>query len=360
MHPSAQSYYDVRNPVDQTLLGQVPQTSQEEFNDIVAKSKSAFKTWSQTPVVNRQRYMFDLAHLIKQNNQELVDAIVEEHGKTIPDAKGDIHRGLEVVEHACSMASLSMGETVYNIARNIDCYNYRLPLGVTAGICPFNFPAMIPLWMFPLSITLGNTMVMKPSERVPSTTLLLAKYMKEIGIPDGVFQVVNGGFDTVKHIVEHKDIKSISFVGGNNAGEYIHTNGSKNGKRVQANMAAKNHCLILPDADKEEVINQLVGAAFGSTGQRCMALTTAVFVGDSKDMIPIIKEKAQKLTIGPGNREGVDISPVSFPEQKTRINAILDTVEPEGGKFLLDGRGYVNSEFPNGNWVAPSMVEVTD
>jgi malonate-semialdehyde dehydrogenase (acetylating) / methylmalonate-semialdehyde dehydrogenase len=287
--------------------------------------------------------MFDFCHLIRKNSEELARCITEEHGKTLPDARGDVQRGMEVVEHGCSMASLSMGSTLLNAARGIDTISYNLPLGVCAGVAPFNFPAMIPLWMIPLSITLGNTFVLKPSERVPSTSLLLAQYLQEVGLPKGVFNIVNGGFDTVKQICSHKDIKAISFVGGNNAGEYIYTEGSKNGKRVQANLAAKNHCLIMPDAEPEEAINQLVGAGFGASGQRCMALSVAVFVGDSYNIIDGVVDKAKKLKIGAGVEDGVDVCPVAYKELKDRILSILDTVEKEGGKFLLDGRRYQNS-----------------
>jgi len=207
--------------------------------------------------------------------------ITAEHGKSIIDSKGDIFRGFEVVEHACSFTSLAMGETVENVARNVDIYSYRAPLGVCAGICPFNFPAMIPLWMYPLSITLGNTYVLKPSEKVAGTAEILIDLLEQSGVPKGVVNVVQGGKDTVTQICEHPDIKAVSFVGGNQAGEYIYRTASNHGKRAQVNMGAKNHAIIMPDADKDDAINAMIGACFGSAGQRCMAISVSVMVGES-------------------------------------------------------------------------------
>jgi len=207
--------------------------------------------------------------------------ITKEHGKSLADAAGDVFRGYEVVEHACSFTSLAQGETTQSVASGVDIYSYRAPLGVMAGIAPFNFPAMIPLWMYPLSITLGNTYVLKPSERVAGTTELLIDLLKESGVPDGVVNVVQGGRDTVTQICKHEDIKGVSFVGANEAGEYIYTTASAHGKRAQVNMGAKNHAIVMPDADKEDTINACIGACFGSTGQRCMAISVVVMVGDS-------------------------------------------------------------------------------
>lgn len=258
--------------------------------------------------------MFDLQAKIRQASEELAETLTREHGKTLPDARGEVQRGLEVVEHSCSIGTLTMGETVQNVAKGIDTYSYRVPLGVTAGVTPFNFPCMIPLWMIPLSITTGNTMILKPSEKNPGTSLIIARLLQEVNLPKGVCNILHGGFETVKSMCEKNPIRAISFVGGNNAGEYIHENASRNGKRCQINMAAKNHAVIMPDADQEETLNALVGAAFGATGQRCMAISVAVFVGDSKKWIPSLVEKSKTLVVGAGHEKGVDVSPLSYRE----------------------------------------------
>lgn len=255
--------------------------------------------------------MFEYVAKLRQSHEELAQAITREQGKTIVDARGDVQRGIEVVEHCCSIATIMMGETSENLSKGIDSYSYRVPLGVSSGVAPFNFPVMIPLWMFPVGITCGNTYIMKPSEKVAGASNILARLLNEINLPKGVVNFVQGGHDTVNNIIEHPTIKTISFVGSNTAGEHIHINGSKYGKRVQSNMGAKNHGIICPDADKEDALNSLAGAAFGATGQRCMALSTAIFVGESQKWIPELVERAQKLKIGNGADNSVDIGPLT-------------------------------------------------
>jgi malonate-semialdehyde dehydrogenase (acetylating)/methylmalonate-semialdehyde dehydrogenase len=230
----------------------------------------------------RQRYMFDYLKLLKDNQDKLAKCITNEHGKIYADSMGDIMRGLEVVEQACNVAPLYLGDTIENISRSVDMYNYRTPLGVTAGVCAFNFPVMIPLWMYPLATVCGNTFILKPSERVAGASVILSEMIKEIGLPKGVFNMVHGGRDLVDNICTHPDIKAISFVGSTQGGEHIWKLGTSHGKRVQSNMGAKNHAVVMPDADKEETINSLIGACFGSSGQRCMAISVVVFVGDVK------------------------------------------------------------------------------
>jgi len=264
---------------------------------------------------------------------------------------------LEVVEHACGTSHIYTGETIENISKGIDCYSFRAPIGVCAGISAFNFPAMIPLWMIPLAITCGNTFVLKPSERVPGTTMHLIKLMEEIGIPKGVFNVIHGGFDTTKMICQHPDIRAVSFVGGNQAGEWIYKEAAAHGKRAQCNMGAKNHAIVMPDCDKEDALNAIVNAAFGASGQRCMALTTAVFVGETGEWVKEIGEKAKSFKIGPGEKEGVDISPVCYPELKERILSICGTAEKEGAKVVLDGTKYVHPEYPKGNFISPTIID---
>jgi malonate-semialdehyde dehydrogenase (acetylating) / methylmalonate-semialdehyde dehydrogenase len=289
---SATKWYDIRNPATQDLVAKVPQSTDKELNEAVDTAAEAYKTWSKTPILTRQRFMLDLQAKIRRDMDILAELITKENGKTLADARGDVTRGLEVVEHACGLSHLNMGETVENISRGIDCYSYRIPLGVCAGIPAFNFPAMIPLWMFPYAITLGNTFVIKPSERVAGSTMHLAKLCHEIGIPKGVFSVIHGDFHTTKFLCENPTIKALSFVGGNKAGDFIYETGSKNNKRMQVNMGAKNHGVIMPDADEEDALNAICAAAFGAAGQRCMALPVAVFVGTSKNWIPKLVEKA--------------------------------------------------------------------
>jgi malonate-semialdehyde dehydrogenase (acetylating)/methylmalonate-semialdehyde dehydrogenase len=353
----ATKWYDIYNPATQELVNRVPQTTKEEFNEAVSSAEEAFKTWKDVPILVRQRYMFDLLAKLKENHEELAKAITREQGKTIIDARGDVQRGMEVVEHTLSFASIMMGETSENISKNIDLYSYRVPIGVCAGIAPFNFPVMIPLWMFPVGITCGNTYIMKPSEKVAGACGIIAQLLHDVKIPKGVVNFVHGGHDTVNNILEHPAIRAVSFVGSNQAGEYIYEKGAKNGKRVQSNMGAKNHGVVLPDADKEEALNALTGAAFGATGQRCMALSTAIFVGDAQNWIPDLVERARKLKISSGSDENTDLGPLCDAGLKERVIGLINQAEKEGAKIPLDGRGYVNPQYPKGNFVGPTVLD---
>jgi len=300
--------------------------------------------------------MLKYQELLKQHQDDIAREIVREHGKSHVDAMGSVMRGFEVVEHAASFNSLAMGETVENVAKNVDIQSYRVPLGVCAGICPFNFPAMIPLWMFPMAITLGNTYVMKPSEKVPGATNILMDLLQQSGVPDGVVNIVQGGHETVDHICTHPDIKAVSFVGGNQAGEHIYRLSSHHGKRCQSNMGAKNHAIVMPDADKEDTVNALVGACYGSTGQRCMAISTVVMVGDSTDWIPDLVEKSSKLTVGKG-AENFDVAPLITKDSLDRIQDILAKCDSDGSKIVLDGRNIKVENMPNGNWIGPTVID---
>lgn len=249
-----------------------------------------------------------------------------------------------------------MGETLENLSKNIDTYSYRQPLGVCAGICPFNFPAMIPLWMFPLALTTGNTYILKPSEKNPGASTIIAELSQDI-FPPGVLNIIHGSKNSVDFICDHSYIKAISFVGGNQAGEYIHARGTKNGKRVQSNMGAKNHALILPDAKRDRTIDLLVGAAFGATGQRCMALPIAIFVGESQNWIPDLVEKAKKLKIGPGSDPEAQVGPLITSESKNRVESLIESGKKEGAKVLLDGRNpKVPKGFEKGNFIGPTII----
>jgi malonate-semialdehyde dehydrogenase (acetylating) / methylmalonate-semialdehyde dehydrogenase len=329
------------------------------MDEMVAASNSAaeaFKTWSNVPVSTRQRIMFKYQDLIRTNTDRIADSIIQENGKTLVDAQGDVFRGLEVVEASCNTATAMMGETLGGLASNIDTYSYRQPLGVVAGVCPFNFPAMIPLWMFPLALACGNTFVMKPSERTPSTTMLLAELAIEAGLPAGVLNIIHGAREAVTFVCEDPNIKAISFVGSNPAGEYIHDVGTKNGKRVQSNMGAKNHATILPDADEDATINALVGAGFGAAGQRCMALSTAIFVGETKNWIDEIAKRAATLKVGPGNDPTSDLGPLISVASKERVCRLIQSAIDEGAEVILDGRDVSVDGFPDGNFVGPTVI----
>ena len=272
------------------------------------------------------------------------------------DAEGDVFRGIQVVEHACSVTSLQLGETLPSIARDMDSMSFRVPLGVCAGITPFNFPAMVPLWMFPLAIVCGNTYVIKPSERDPGACMMLVGMLEECGVPPGVVNVIHGAQEAVNFICDSPEIRAISFVGSDVAGKHVYERGSKNGKRVQSNMGAKNHGVVMPDANKEHTLNQLVGAAFGAAGQRCMALSTAIFVGESKEWLNDLVERAKKLKVGPGSAPDADLGPVISPQSKQRIMSLVESGIKEGAKCILDGRGIKVPGYEKGNFVGPTIL----
>lgn len=350
----------VFNPATQEVVCQVPNSTQEEMKRAEAGAVEAFKLWKEVPVQQRQRVFLKLQEKIRAHTEELALSITTEQGKTLADARGDVFRGLEVVETACAMGNNFMGETQENLARGLDTYTYRQPLGVTAGICPFNFPAMIPLWMFPVSTACGNTMLLKPSEKDPSATMLLAKLAQESGLPDGVLQVVHGAHSTVNFLCDAPAVRAISFVGGNQAGHYIFDRGTKNGKRVQANLGAKNHATILPDADKEATINAIIGAAFGAAGQRCMALSCVIFVGETVNWLPEIVERASKLKVGAGIDPTTEVGPLISTQSKQRVEDLIAAGVKDGAQLLLDGRNVKVPGYPNGNFVGPSIIHGVD
>lgn len=353
---AATTFTDVTNPATQELLYRTPNSTQSEMEAAVKAAQEAFPKWRSVTLPNRIRVMHKYAQLIRDNMKELAAIITKEQGKTLVDAEGDVFRGLEVVEHCCGLSSLALGETLEDVATNMDTYSVRQPLGVCAGIAPFNFPAMIPLWMFPIAITLGNTYIVKPSERVPGCVLRLVELAHEAGVPEGVVNIVHGSKDSVNFICDHPAIRAISFVGGNTAGTYIHARGTANGKRVQSNLGAKNHAVIMPDADKDHAINSLVGAACGAAGQRCMALSVAIFVGDAANWLPEVAEKAKGLRVGAGHLPGVDVGPLISVESKQRVESLIASGAKEGANILVDGRGIKVNGFENGNFVGPTVI----
>ncbi|EFX80854.1 hypothetical protein DAPPUDRAFT_303718 [Daphnia pulex] len=349
-------WIDLCDPATNEVITKVPKSTREEMENAVESAKAAYKTWSKTSILTRQQVMLRYQHIIRNNMKELAKSITSEQGKTLVDAEGDVLRGLQVVEHCCSVTSLQLGETMPNIAKDMDTLSFRTPLGVCAGITPFNFPAMIPLWMFPVALVCGNTYIVKPSERDPGACMMLVDMLREAGAPDGVVNVIHGAHDSVNFICDHPDIKAISFVGSDQAGQYIYERGSRHGKRVQANMGAKNHGVIMPDANKENTLNQLVGAAFGAAGQRCMALSTALFVGEAANWIPDLVERAKKLKVNAGHIADADLGPVISPEAKNRINKLVQSGIDEGAHCILDGRKIVVPGFEKGNFVGPTIL----
>lgn len=346
---------DVTDPATNKLIAQAPQSTASELNSAVSSAKTAFESWRNIPVQQRQRIMLKYQDLIRRYTEDIANLITLEQGKTLTDAKGDIFRGLEVVESACYLGPSLMGEALGSLSDGLDCVSYRQPLGVCAGIAPFNFPAMIPLWMFPVACTAGNTFVMKPSEKTPGACMMLAHLAQEAGLPDGVLNIVHGAKDTVDFICDAPDIRAISFVGSNAAGEYIHARGTARGKRVQANLGAKNHAVILPDAP-DGAANALAGAAFGAAGQRCMALSVVVFVGEAKKMLPEIIAEGQRYAVGCGFDDGVDVGPLISRESKGRVESIIAQSVDEGATLELDGRGMVVQGYETGNFVGPTVL----
>ncbi|WP_299787862.1 CoA-acylating methylmalonate-semialdehyde dehydrogenase [uncultured Shewanella sp.] len=345
----------VTNPANNEQIAVINSATVEEVENAVASAKVAFKSWKEVPVSERARVMFNYQHLLKTHHDEIATILAQETGKTFEDAKGDVWRGIEVAEHACNIATLLMGETVENVARSIDTYSYTQPLGVCAGITPFNFPAMIPLWMFPLAIACGNTFVLKPSEQDPMTPQRLVELFEEAGAPKGVLQLVHGDKVAVDTLLKHKDIKAISFVGSVGVGQYIYKTGTDNLKRVQAFAGAKNHCVIMPDANKQQVINNLVGASVGAAGQRCMALSVAVFVGAAKEWIPELKEALAKVKPGLWDDKDAGYGPVISPAAKARVLSLIEQGKSEGAECLLDGSAFTVPGHESGNWVGPTM-----
>ena len=354
------SWIPVTNPATGLVIAEAPATLTEEVNRAVASAKAAFESWREVPVPERARLMLNYQHLLKQNHDDIAEILSQETGKTFADAKGDVWRGIEVVEHACNISSLMMGETVENVAREIDTYSLIQPLGVCAGITPFNFPAMIPLWMFPLAIACGNTFILKPSEQDPLTPTRLAELFLEAGFPKEVLQVVHGGKEQVDQLLNHPDIKAISFVGSAQVGQHIYRTGTQNLKRVQCMTGAKNHMVVMPDANRQQVINHLVGASVGAAGQRCMAISVAVFVGPSKDWIPDVAEAIGRVKPGLWNDEDAGFGPLISPQARQRVLALIASGKQEGAQCLVDGSDFTLPEYPEGNWIGPSVFsEVT-
>lgn len=346
---------DVVNPATQAVLARVPMATRGEVDAAVACAAQAFKSWRRTPIGTRARIFLKYQQLIREHMGELAAILTSEQGKTLADAEGDVFRGLEVVEHAAAIGNLQLGEFANNVAGGVDTYTVLQPLGVCAGITPFNFPAMIPLWMFPMAIATGNTFVLKPSEQDPLVTMRLVELALQAGIPKGVLNVVHGGEEVVNAICDHPDIQAVSFVGSTKVGTHVYRRASLAGKRVQCMMGAKNHAVVLPDANREQTLNALAGAAFGAAGQRCMAASTAVMVGAAREWIGELVDKARGLKVNAGTEPGTDVGPVISCAARERVEGLIASGVEQGARLELDGRKPSVPGYEQGNFIGPTV-----
>lgn len=347
----------VTNPANNQEIARAPVATDAEVEAAIAAAQAAFETWKKIPTPERARVMMRYQHLLKEHHDELATILASETGKTFDDAKGDVWRGIEVVEQAMNIPALMMGETVENVARNIDTYSYTQPLGVCVGITPFNFPAMIPLWMFPMAIACGNTFVLKPSEQDPLTPMRLAELFVEAGAPKGVLNIVHGGKEQVDILLNHPTVKAVSFVGSVPVGQYIYRTATSNMKRAQCFAGAKNHTVIMPDANKEHVLNNMVGASVGAAGQRCMAISVAVFVGESQEWIDELADRIAQVKPGIWDDKDAGFGPLISPKAKARVLELIQSGKDEGATCLVDGSDTTVAGYEQGNWVGPTVFK---
>lgn len=350
---------DVFNPATGEVTKQVALASKQTVEQAISAAEAAFPAWRNTPPVKRARVMFRFKELLEQNSDKICKLIGEEHGKISHDAAGELQRGIENVEYACGAPELLKGEHSKNVGPNIDSWSEFQPLGVVAGITPFNFPAMVPMWMFPLAIVCGNTFILKPSERDPSSTLFIAQLLKEAGLPDGVMNVVNGDKEAVDTLLSDERIKAVSFVGSTPIAEYIYATANANGKRCQALGGAKNHAILMPDADMDNAVNQLLGAAFGSSGERCMALSVAVTVGDEAGdaLVAKMTEGMKGLSVGEHTNANNDFGPVITKAHQEKVNGYIASAVEEGATLVVDGRNPTVEGFENGYFVGATLID---
>lgn len=349
------NWVDVLNPATQEVVAQVPFATLDEVDAAIENAHEAFQTWKLVPMGQRMRIMLKLQNLIRENTTKLAEMITLEHGKTLPDAEGEVARGLEVVEHACSITSLQLGEMANNVAGNVDVHTLQKPLGVGAGITAFNFPIMLPCFMFPLALATGNTFVLKPSEQDPSSSVFLVELALEAGIPPGVLNVVHGGPEVANRLCDHPLIKAVSFIGSTHVGKHVYERASAHGKRAQSMVGAKNHAIVMPDCDKDQAINNILGAAYGAAGQRCMANSVVILVGETRNWIDEIASRSHEMKIGPGSDRSADLGPVVNPQAKQRIVNLITSGVEQGATLLVDGRDCVVEGYEKGNFVGPTM-----
>jgi malonate-semialdehyde dehydrogenase (acetylating)/methylmalonate-semialdehyde dehydrogenase len=349
----------VTNPATGKLTRHVAMASRQTVEEAIAAAEAAFPAWRDTPPIKRARIMFRFKQLLEEHADEIVAAITNEHGKVLDDAMGEFVRGVEVVEYACGIPELLKGEYSKNVGPGIDSWAEHQPLGVVAGITPFNFPAMVPMWMYPMAIACGNTFVLKPSEKDPTAPLLCARLLTEAGLPDGVFNLVNGDKEAVDTLLDDKRVQAISFVGSTPVAEYIYTTGTGNGKRVQALGGAKNHAVVMPDADIDNAVSALMGAAYGSCGERCMAISVAVCVGDdtADTVVTKFRERIAELRVGNGTDTGNDMGPLVTRAHFDKVRSYVDLGIEEGADLVIDGRKLVVEGHEEGFFLGPCLFD---
>ncbi|WP_368653108.1 CoA-acylating methylmalonate-semialdehyde dehydrogenase [Ornithinibacillus sp. 4-3] len=357
VEPRTSQYDAVPNPATEEILCQVPISTREDLDDAVAVAKEAYTSWSNTAVPRRARILFKYQQLLIDHQDELARLITIENGKAFSESYGEVQRGIECVEFACGAPTLMMGDNLSTIATNIESQMFRYPIGVVGGITPFNFPMMVPCWMFPLAIACGNTFVLKPSERTPLLANRLAELLVEAGLPAGVFNIVHGAHDVVNGLIEHKDVRAISFVGSQPVAKYVYENAAKQGKRVQALSGAKNHSIVLPDAELDEAVNQIISAAYGSAGERCMACSVVVAVGDvAEKLVEKLNKAADDIKIGNGLEDGIFLGPVIRDSHKDKTLGYIETGIEEGATLVRDGRKDKESD-DEGYFVGPTIFD---
>jgi malonate-semialdehyde dehydrogenase (acetylating)/methylmalonate-semialdehyde dehydrogenase len=350
---------NIHNPATGEVTAKVPFASKDEVGKAIAAAQAALPAWSAVPPARRIHVMFKFRALLDKHQDEIATLISSEHGKTHADALGEVARGMEVVEYACSIPQMLKGEYSEQVAGGVDTFSLRQPVGVCAGITPFNFPAMVPLWMYPMAIACGNTFVLKPSEKDPSAAIRVAELLKEAGLPDGVLNVVNGDKEAVDTILTDPRVSAVSFVGSTAIGKYIYSTGCANGKRVQALCGAKNHMLVMPDADMEQVTDALMGSAYGSAGERCMAISVAVAIGDQTgdEVIKRLAPRVRALKVGPATDKEVEMGPIVTQDSLTRIKGYIDAGVREGAELVVDGRGLQMQGHEKGYFVGGSLFD---
>tara|TARA_Y100000590_G_C15741235_1_gene1020334 strand:- start:3353 stop:4843 length:1491 start_codon:yes stop_codon:yes gene_type:complete len=348
----------VFDPSTGEIQAEVILSNKKDFDEVVESSKKSFNEWSVVTPLNRSRVISKYQKLLEENKEELAKMVSREHGKTLEDAKGSVTRGIEVVEFASGIPHLLKGEFSQNVGRNIDSWSIRQPLGVCAGITPFNFPAMVPMWMYPISIACGNSFILKPSEKDPSCSIRLAELFIEAGLPNGVFNVLNGDKESVDNIISSPDISSVSFVGSTPVAKYIYESAAKNGKKVQALGGAKNHLVVMPDANIDQTVDGIMGAAYGSAGERCMAVSVAVAVGEIADtLVENISNKIQKLKVAPWTDNEADMGPLISKEHLEKVSSYIDLGVKEGATIVNDGRNYKLQGYEKGYFIGPTLFD---
>ena len=356
--PTTTRYGEVTNPATGQVVRHVPFANAADVDAAVRSADAAFPKWRAQPPLRRARVLMRFRELVEMHKKDLAKIVTQEHGKTLADAEGSITRGVEVVEFAIGIPHLLKGEHSENVGTDVDTWSIRQPLGVCAGITPFNFPAMVPMWMFPVAIACGNTFVLKPSERDPTLALRMAELLKEAGLPDGVFNVVHGDKESVDALLAHPLVRAVSFVGSTPIARYIYETGARHGKRVQALGGAKNHAVVLPDADLDFATEAIIGAAYGSAGERCMALSAVVAVGDAGDpLVAKLAARARKISTGPGDAPDIEMGPVITCAAKDRITGLIDKGVAEGAKLVLDGRRPSIPGHADGFFVGPTLFD---